>query len=448
MSLIANKKELGFSKERANILEMIEAGLQSVDPKNLLKNSIKYNVNFNSLEIQNKIYDILGGRIFVVGAGKASGKLAEALEEIMGGDNIKAGVVNTSGGKYKTEKIKINRAGHPLPDKRGVKGVIEMLSLKEEYQISEKDLVICLLSGGASAMLVHPGVGIVLEDKQKTTQLLIESGADINEINSVRKHISQIKGGQLAEFFQPAQVATIIISDVVGNDPAVIGSGPTVEDPSTYQDALNVIMKYNLQDKLSSSVISHIQKGVMGMVPETPKKLFNTKNYVLGKNSIALEAMAFTAKNMGLKPMIVSTEMIGKSIEAAEVIAGDIIGDEYEKFNCLFYGGETTIALPEKHGKGGRNLHLSALMTLALKDYEPEWVFASISSDGRDFVSGVAGAIVDSNTIKTPEYVRQDYKKFIREFDVFSLFKKTKLNLLETGDTGTNVGDLVVLIRK
>jgi len=321
-----------------------------------------------------------------------------------------------------------------------------MLALKEKYQISEKDLLICLLSGGASAMLVHPGVGIDLEDKQKTTQLLIESGADINEINSVRKHISQIKGGQLAEFFQPAQVATIIISDVVGNDPAVIGSGPTVEDPSTFQDAFNVIMKYNLQDKISQSVISHIQKGTMGAVPETPKKLLNTKNYIIGKNSIALEAMAFVARNMSLKPMIVSTEMMGKSIEAAEVIAGDVVGDEYEKFNCLFYGGETTIALPDKHGKGGRNQSLAALMTLALKDFDKDWVFASISSDGRDYVKGVAGAIVDSRTFNSKEYSGMDYKKFIRDFDVYNLFKKSKLNLIKLNETGTNVGDLVILL--
>ncbi len=448
MPIIKNKKDLSTTPKRKIALDMIEAGLKAVDPKILLRNSFKYNADFNSIEIQNKIYDVLSGRLFVIGGGKASGAMAEELENIIGPKRITAGVVNVPEGNFKTKKIKTIKAGHPLPDINGVRGVKKMLDLKEKFKIGKKDLVICLISGGASAMISMPRVGITLSDNQKTTKLFLESGADINEVNTIRKHLSLVKGGQLAEFFKPAQVVSIIISDVVGNSPAVIGSGPTVNDPTTFKDAFAIAEKYDLFAKLPSKVSELLRRGAKGKERETPKNLTNAQNFIIGKNSLAMEAMAHCAKNYGLNPLIVSAEMIGRSIDAANIIAQDILKGEYKKFSCLLYGGETTPVLPENYGKGGRNQHLAAEMAVALKDNAPkDWVFASLASDGRDFLKGIAGAIVDGSTLRRAEAKDLDYKKYIENYDTATMFKKIGQSLIKTDETGTNVGDLVVYLQ-
>jgi len=444
MEIIKNQKEIGSTESRKQALEIIEAGIMAVNPEALVKDSVMYNSNLNSVIINNNAFDIISGRIFVIGGGKASGAMAEALEEIIGPSNITAGIVNSDGEKYKLEKIKTIKAGHPLPDKSGIKGVERMLELKEKYKIGEKDLVICLISGGGSAMMPQPVETVNLRDKQNVTQLLIESGANIYEINTVRKHLSKIKGGQLAKHFYPSKVASIIISDVVGNNLEVIASGMTVSDPTTFGDALAVLEKYSLDNKAPKSVLNYLKSGAGGKAGETAKEVNNADNFIIGKNATALEAMAHKAKSSGLLPLIVSTELSGDPAIAAELVAEEIKKGEYSKYNVIILGGETTPSLPENYGKGGRNMHFTAVSLLALENLKTDWVMTSVATDGQDYLKNAAGAIIDNNSLGLARAKNIDVEKYINNFDTYSLFKKLENSLIKTERTGTNVGDVVL----
>ncbi len=446
MKIIKNYQEIDITDLRKQALEMIEAGIKKVHPGFLIKSAIRYNRNFNSLTVQNKTYDIIRGRVFIVGGGKAAGLMAQALEKIIGASNITAGIVNCHGDDYELEKIKIIKAEHPLPDRKGVKGVEKMLDLKEEYEIGEKDLVICLISGGGSALIPSPADSISLKDKQTATQLLLESGADIREINAVRKHLSKVKGGRLGRYFQPAQVISLILSDVAGNNLNVIASGPTVPDPTTFKDARAVLVKYNLLEKISSEAREYIERGCDAQEEESPKELDNCDNYIIGDINTALEAMAGKAKALGLKPMIISAEITGVPEVVGKRISQEIIKGEYKNYNALIFGGETTPCLPKTHGQGGRNQHLAAVSMLAMKDYQKEWVMASVGTDGSDYLSKVAGAMVDSYSLRMAMQKGLDVKEYIDKYDTNTLFKELGNSLIITGDTGTNVGDVMVYI--
>jgi hydroxypyruvate reductase/glycerate 2-kinase len=448
MKMIKNYKKIAVTKLRKQALEMIEAGIKKVHPGSLIKAGVRYNRNFNSLTAQNKTYDIIRGRIFVVGGGKAAGLMAQALEKIIGADNITAGIVNCHSDDYKLEKIEIIQAGHPLPDRKGVKGVDKMLDLKDEYEISEKDLVICLISGGGSSLMPGPVEAISLKDKQAVTQLLLESGADIREINAVRKHLSRVKGGRLGRHFQPAQVVSLILSDVVDNNLNVIASGPTVPDPTTFKDAQAVLVKYNLLEEILPKVKKYIGRGCDGQEEESPKELDNCDNYIIGDINMALEVMALKAKTLGLKPIIVSATLAGTPEIVGQRISQEIASGEYRDYNTLIFGGETTPGLPKAHGQGGRNQHLAAVSALAMQDYKKEWVMASVGTDGSDYLPEVAGAMVDNNTLAIARQKGLEVEDYINNYETFNLFKKIGSSLIVTGDTGTNVGDVMVYILK
>ncbi len=466
MGVIKNYKELTTNKRRKQALDIIEAGIDRVNPRNLLTNAVSYNETFNSVIVYNRHYDLLKGRIFVVGGGKAVGYMAEALEEIIGPENITAGCVNCTDDKYKTKKIKVMKASHPLPDKNGVRGVEKMLALKDQYKIGEKDLVIFLISGGGSALMPSPVDGVSLKEKQETTQRLLECGANIKEINTVRKHLSKIKGGQLGRHFAPARVVTFIISDVVGNDLDVVASGPAVPDPTTFKDAYNILFRYELLPRVPASVAQYIEKSsglrpglkvlvtdtktavrshAAGAGRETPKTLTNCDNYIIGNVSSALEAMAHKAKLLGLEPIIVTTELTGETEAMAVRIAREIILKKYDQYNVILYGGETVPKLPLVYGRGGRNQHYAAASMFALEKKTGEWAMASMATDGVDYHPDAAGAIIDDGSLKKARgmglRVIEDY---IDKYDTNALFRKLGNSLIATGSTGTNVGDVVV----
>ena len=444
MKLFNNYKQIAITDARKQVLEIINAGISQVQPDKLMPTAVQYNQHINSLVVQNRSYDIISGRIFVVGGGKAAGLMAATLEQIIGPKYITAGAVNSIRDDYKTKKIKIIKAAHPLPDKRGVKGVEKMLKLKEKHNIGEKDLVICLVSGGGSALLPGPVAAISLSDKQQATDLLIKCGANIEEINTVRKHLSRVKGGQLGRHFAPAQVVTIIISDVINNDLDVIASGPTVPDMTTFKDAYLVLEKYNLVNKMPGEVRNYLESGCAGNEEENPKTLTNCDNFIIGDNATALEAMATQAKAMGLKPIVVSSEIAGGPVKVIERRAIDIISGQYRDYNILLYGGETTPALPARPGQGGRNQHLAALTMLALEDYNADWTMAAMATDGADFTRAAAGAIVDQNSLARARQKKLNAADYINKFTAHKLFKKLGQSLLVTGDTETNVGDIMV----
>ena len=251
------------------------------------------------MNVNGDIYPVSGGRIFVIGGGKASGLMAESLENLLGPENITDGVVTCKGNHFHTGKIKIVRAGHPIPDQRGTDGVRRMLHLKDQYAIGRDDLVLCLISGGGSALMPCPADGVSLKDKQRVTELLLACGAEINEINTVRKHLSTVKGGRLGHFYSPATVISLILSDVIGNDLSIIASGPTFPDASTFADAYNLLKKYNLLSKIPEAVTGLLEKGCRGLEAETPKALDNCHNYIIGDNTLALQAMAQKASETG-----------------------------------------------------------------------------------------------------------------------------------------------------
>jgi glycerate 2-kinase len=448
LMIIKNYKELATTESRKNILDIIEAGLESVSPEKLMRNTVKYNLEFNSVIVHNTSYDLFRGRIFVIGGGKAAGYMAEAFEKIVGPQNITAGVVNCTEGDYNTKKIELVEAGHPLPDKRGVKGVEKMLALKDKFNIGEKDLVVCLLSGGASALMPSSVSNFDLTENQMVTQKLIQSGADINEINIIRKHLSKVKGGRLANYFNPTKVLSIIISDVAGNNLETIASGPTVADHSTFSDAYEVLKKFNLLEKIPDTIKAYIIRGCEGKEEESPKIISNANNYIIGDSAVALEAMALKAKSLNYKPIIVDTNIIGEPQIAAEKIAQDIKSGNYEGYQVLLFAGETTPSIPEKHGTGGRNQHFSALSLVALNDLNTDWIMASINSDGIDFTRDAAGALVDKSSCLLAEKIGINIDNYINNFDSYNLYKKLGNNLITTGLTGTNVGDLMIYVIK
>jgi len=445
--IIKNAAELATTELRKKALEIIEAGINRVLPQSIMKTALSCDSVNRSLKVNKVTYDISKGRLFVIGGGKAAGRMAETLENIISAENISAGTVNCNSGDYKTTRIEIIEAGHPIPDKKGIRGVEQMLALKSKYLMSRDDLVVCLISGGGSALMPSPVDEVSFEDKQKVTELLLGCGADIYEINAVRKHISKIKGGRFGSFYSPTRVVSLIISDVVGDALDVIASGPTFADSSTFQDAYSVLKKYNLLVKAPESVVMYLKKGREGKVEETPKNLTNCDNHIIGNNRLALEAMSEKAKETGFTPIIVTAEQKGTTDDVARMRASEILKGEY-KNSAILVGGETTPELPENAGKGGRNQHYAAASLLEMKTYPGEWVVASVGTDGSDFLRDVAGAIVDNNSLDSAKARGIDVQSYLDRYDSNTLLNEIGGSLVITGETGTNVSDVILYLLK
>jgi glycerate 2-kinase len=445
--IIKNRHHLATTELRDRVLQIIEAGIRRVLPLNILRSAVEYDAASRTIKIKSDVFRIAeSGRIFVIGGGKAAGLMAKALESIIGVENITDGVVNYKGGRFKTRKIKTIIAGHPAPDQRGVSGVGDMLALKSRYSIGENDLVICLISGGGSSLMPYPVDEVSLRDKQKITELLIGSGAEIDEINIVRKHLSKIKGGRLADLYSPATVVSLILSDVIGNDTATIASGPTCPDPSTFANAYDVLKRYHLLGKAPRSVIDFLRGERQSRLTETPKRLKNCYNYIIGDNKLALEAMSTKAERLGLAPFIITTQQTGDTTKVAQFRAKEVIERKYAEYDTLLIGGETTVKLPTRAGKGGRNQHYAAVSMLAMAHYPGEWIVASVGTDGSDFLPDVAGAIVDQNSLDAAQAKGIEVKSYIERYDSNTLLDSIGNSLIITGDTGTNVGDIIVYL--
>lgn len=444
--IIKNQAELATSRRRGYVLDIVEAGIARVLPAPVMAAALAYAPADKTLSVGGRAYSFLGGRLFAAGGGKAAGLMALALEEIVGPENISGGSVNCKDGGYATEKIAVIKAGHPIPDEAGLTGTRRMLALPERHRIGAGDLVVCLISGGGSALMPCPVPGVGLADKQAVTARLLASGADINEINIVRKHLSRTKGGGLGRHFAPAAVVSPILSDVIGNNLETIASGPTYPDQSTFVDAGAVLDKYNLRGDIPPAVADYLGRGERGEAPETPKTLDNCHNHIIGDNRLALEAMAARARELGYRPVIVSDCQEGDAGELARMRAEEIIGGKYAAYDVIIIGGEATIKLPPKPGKGGRNQHFAAATLAAFEDYPGEWALAAVGSDGSDFLPDVAGAIVDGSTLTVLEKKGLDIGGYLRRCDSFTLFKEAGNSLVVTGATGTNVGDVMVYI--
>lgn len=389
-------------------------------------------------------------RIFVLGAGKGSVPMAAACEKILGG-RIRQGLVVTKYGHGRAlRRIRVVEAGHPVPDRAGRQGAREMRSLLR--QAGKEDLIIFLTSGGCSALLPAPVPAVSLKDKQKLTGLLLRSGADIQEINTVRKHISLSKGGRLAQAAWPATVVNLIVSDVVGDDPDIIGSGPFRPDPSTYRDSWAVLEKYRLIRETPAAVTAWLRKGLAGTVEETPKPgepfFERVTNLILINNRQALTAAKARAKALGFKPLLLTSGITGEARTLAKfygAVAREIrqSGHPVRPPVCLLAGGEPTVTLKGR-GLGGRNTELALALAREIEGL-PGTTFLSAGTDGTDGPTDAAGALVDGQTWMQAEKKGLSPEKYLEENDSYHFFKEAG-GLVITGPTGTNVMDIHILL--
>lgn len=389
-------------------------------------------------------------KIIVIGAGKASAHMAAAVEDLLG-PKITQGLVSVKHGHTRPLKtIKLVEAGHPVPDVDGLRAARAIFQLAKKA--GKNDLVICLLSGGGSALLPLPVPPLTLADKQKTIEILLACGASIDEINTLRKHLSAIKGGHLARAAYPAALATLILSDVVGDKLDIIASGPTVPDPGTFQDCRDIIERHHIENKLPTRVVNHISAGLAGKIAETPKPgepaFSAVENNIIGSNVQALSAAAKKAASLGYQPLILSSMIEGDTREAAlfhAAVAKEIqaSGNPIPPPACILSGGETTVKVTG-NGRGGRNQEFALAAAMEIQG-EKNMVLLSAGTDGTDGPTDAAGAVIDAFTIVNARKAGLDPATFFADNDSYSFFQKTG-ELLVTGPTGTNVMDLRILL--
>jgi hydroxypyruvate reductase len=381
--------------------------------------------------------------IFVVGAGKAGGTMARAAERVLG-RRITAGCVAVKDGDpAKSRRIELRASGHPVPDERGVAAAQRIAEICSAA--GPQDLVICLLSGGASALLPAPARPVTLAEKQETTKLLLSCGATIHQINAVRKHISTIKGGRLAQLAAPARVVTLALSDVVGDQLDVIGSGPTAPDASTFADALAVLDRYDIRARVPRSVREKLEAGT----EETPKPgdaIFqHVENRIVGSNQKALEAAAAKAKALGYRTLILASTIEGETRDVARMhaaIARQIreYGQPLKPPACVISGGETTVTI-RGEGKGGRNQEFALAAAIDMAGLESTLIL-SAGTDGTDGPTDAAGAVADGETCSRSKI---DAAQALAHNDSYPFFEKLG-DLIVTGSTGTNVMDLHLVL--
>jgi len=432
-------------------ISIFQAGLAAVAPGVALAKFCR--LDGDVLFMDRVAYDLRQyGKIIVLGAGKAGAAMAKTVETMLG-DHITQGVVTVKDGHLEElKRIKIQEASHPVPDTRGLDAARDIYRLA--VRADRDTLVICLLSGGGSALLPLPVDGVSLEDKQESTRILLACGATIHEINSIRKHLSVIKGGGLAGAVYPATLVTLILSDVVGDNLDVIASGPCVPDPSTFADCMTIFTKYGIEKKIPGSVYNHIRAGLAGKVAETPKadqEIFKrNRNIIIGRNFDALEEAKEKAKSLGYNTLLLSSSIEGETREVAAchmAIAREtaLSGNPLTPPACLLSGGETTVTIRGK-GKGGRNQEfvLAAAQHIAgIKKI----VILSGGTDGTDGPTDAAGAVADETTLQRAGELGMDPRQFLEENDSYHFFDKLG-DLLKIGPTNTNVMDLRIILVK
>ena len=442
------KPSAGQNPRRDVVLDVLGAALAAVDPAEAIRQTVTCDAD--TLRVGERKYDLTRyKRIFVVGGGKAGAPMAAEIENILG-DRITDGIVNVKYGyTIQTNRITVHEAGHPVPDQAGVWGTQRMIEMVREA--AADDLVLCLISGGGSALMTLPVAGVTLEDIQALTDDLLRSGAPIQAINTVRKHLSQVKGGQLARLAYPATVIALILSDVVGNPLDVIASGPTVPDSTTFGDARDVIRRYGLEERLPEAVRRYLDEGIAGQRPETPKAgdrvLERVQTVIVADNAKAARAAVERAVELGLNGLLLSTYIEGEAREVAKVIAAlakevCATGLPVPAPACLILGGETTVTVRGK-GKGGRNQELALAAALAIEGLEEVYI-ASLATDGSDGPTDSAGGLVDGTTVARGAARGLSARNALEDNDAYPFLDEVG-DLLVTGPTNTNVNDLIAI---
>lgn len=436
------------SERRETVLDIFQAALRAVDPAKSVRQHMPHVL---------KVYRELGltSGIIIVAFGKAAAIMASAAIEGLTGDIPVRGVVITKYGHVKgvklPETVEVHEAGHPIPDEAGQAAAQRALELLAGAD--GKTLVLFLISGGGSALLAAPADGITLADKQAVTGLLLKAGATIDELNTVRKHLSRVKGGRLARAAYPAHGISLILSDVIGDRLDVIASGPTSPDPSTFADAITVLEKYSLTDSVTAAAMKVLRDGATGTLPETPKKdesLFgNFENIIIAGNEKATDAARLRASELGFVAVAPTSNVQGEARKIGGRFASAVISTRKRlqvpgmEGMCFIYGGETTVTV-KGGGKGGRNTEMALAFALAVEGVEGI-AFLSAGTDGTDGPTDAAGAIVDGATITSARAKGLNPEAYLDRNDSYSFFKETG-ELVITGPTGTNVMDIQIAL--
>lgn len=446
---------------RKDLTTIFKAAVRRVDPEAMLLEQCSLNGDLFTVSLPDRKaeYDLSSyNRILVIGAGKATARMAKAVETLLG-DRITEGVIAVKYGH--TEELSIIRtieSGHPVPDDNSVKAAEKILELARSAD--KETLVINLISGGGSALLCLPFKtdewACTLEDKQAATKLLLECGAEITEINTIRKHLSGIKGGRLAEAIYPAHALNLILSDVVGDRLDSIASGLTVPDGSTFKDAIRIIEKYKIKKKLPTSAARILMFGDAGSMPETPKpgsSVFkNTQNILIGTNLAACKSAEIAANSLGYNTAVLSSQITGEASEAAKFYIGigrDIVRDLglLPRPACIIAGGETTVTI-KGTGLGGRNQEMALAFLAELQGDSvsgPQIYFLSGGTDGNDGPTDAAGAFADHALADAGAKSKLSIQDYLDNNDSYNYFKQTG-GLLITGPTNTNVCDVQIML--
>ena len=425
--------------------KIFQAALRAADPEQAILRHVTVKDGVMTAGPRKYVLDRYRN-IYVIGGGKAGAAMARAVERLLG-RRITCGIVNVKYGHTKPlRRIELVESGHPVPDENGVNGARRIARLAASA--GDRDLVICLISGGASALMPAPVDGITLAEKQATTRVLLECGAAIGEINCIRKHISALKGGQLARLAAPAHVVALMLSDVIGDDLSVIGSGPTTSDSSTFAQARAILEKYGAWERTPNAVRSRLEAGMRGEIEETPKSVTNAQNLIAGSNLLAVNAAVEKAQELGYKPLVLSTTIEGETREVARMhaaIAREILksGRPVRPPCCVISGGETTVTI-RGDGLGGRNQEFALAAAIDIAG-EKNVAVLSGGTDGTDGPTDAAGAIADGQTLERASKLGLSAAQFLARNDSYRFFDAIG-GLIKTGPTNTNVMDIRLML--
>lgn len=434
---------------KIDAMKIIHAAIDAVRPSSVMRQ--KVSLEGGSLRLVDLEYDLKNvRRLCVLGAGKASAAMAAILEEILGNRISDGCIVTKYGHGIPTQHVPIREAGHPVVDQQGLDASREILHLAES--LNEDDLAIVLISGGASALLEQFPDSIPLSDAQSTFDLLLKSGADITEMNALRKHISRVKGGQLARVLAPCPSLTLLISDVIGDSLDVIGSGPTAPDPSRFPDAWAVLERYRLVGAVPRSIRDHLQDGLRGEIPETPKQddpsFRLTRHRILASNKISLEAARSQAAQLGYDARIVSSAVTGEPTAVARMVSEHLKNAQNTQTGpiCLIYGGEMTVTV-RGTGKGGRCQEFAVAALECNAGLAPGHLIAAVGTDGTDGPTDAAGGIVTAECAARSLALGLSVEEHLNRNDSYSFLNAID-SLVFTGPTGTNVMDVMIAMRE
>jgi glycerate 2-kinase len=431
---------------RQDLIGIYQAAVAAVDPAALVQAHLHREGPLVCVDTPDQGTLRWPGSTLVVGAGKAAARMAAGCEAALGAESVRGLVIAAEGCTAALSRIECAEAGHPLPDGRGLRATERLCRLLSPGTL-EPTLV--LLSGGASSLLVRPRPPVTLADKITVTELLLRSGADIARVNAVRKHLSLVKGGGLLRLRRPRPLVALILSDVVGDDPSVIGSGPTAGDPTTFDDADQILRASNRDQAIPDSVWRLLSKGRKGEVPDTVKPhdpaLDGVYNVTVGSNRTALEAAAAEADQRGYVVRIAPAPLVGETVAAARRWYDWLRGEDKRlsgRRRCFLAGGETTVTVTGK-GRGGRNQEFA--LALAPQLSGKRLAVLSAGTDGIDGPTEAAGAFVDGSTAARARSIGLDSEAMLANNDSYHFFKRLG-DLFLYGPTGTNVMDIKIAI--